>query len=159
MSAQKKRAVTAKTDRVPVSGLRDILTVYGKNPAFEYRFVVDVDERGSRIQRFMRGGWEFTQGGEQSEVIVGEQCVYRSEESGSIIRYPSGGGKHSYLMQIERELYEEDQRAKQREINDTENIILRQRTDEDNEHGQYSGRQKVTDELKGSETDPLVNKY
>ena len=41
-----------KPERVPVDGMRDIMTVRGKDPAFKYRWVADTDEKGSRIWKY-----------------------------------------------------------------------------------------------------------
>ena len=119
------RVTENKPNRVPVSGIRDILTVYGKDDRFKYRFVDDVDEKGMRIMRFTRGGWTFTEGGEHSDIVVGEECVYKTRDGSSIIRFPSGQGRFSYLMQIPREIWDSDQKAKQDEIDEVEATITR----------------------------------
>jgi len=131
------RETENKPNRVPVSGLRDILTVYGKNPDFSYRFVEDADERGSRIQRFLRGGWNFTRAGERDEISVGQECVYKSKQDGSIVRYNTGGGRYSYLMQIPMKLFKEDQRAKEASIAEQEQAIVGKRPTKGDELGQY----------------------
>jgi hypothetical protein len=141
--AKTNRLTENKPDRVPVSGLRDILTVYGKDDRFKYRFVEDSDERGMRIMRFQRGGWTFTEAGEESDIIVGEECVYKSRQGESIIRYATGHARYSYLMQIPKELWTEDQKAKQDAITETEKTMTRRKHEDDNELGQY-GKLKIT---------------
>jgi len=135
---QQNRQTKNKPTRVPVSGIRDILAVYGKDPNFEYRFVKDTNEGGMRIHTFMRGGWTFTEGGDHSSIVVGDECVYKSEKGhGSIVRYPADAGAFLYLMQIPKELYDEDQQAKQDAIDEIEDQITKKRSSEHDELGQY----------------------
>ena len=127
--------MTNKQQRVPVSGQRDILTVYGKDPSKEYRFVLDNNDGGLRIQQFIRGGWEFT---DANTVTVGEENVWKSEKSGgSVVRKPAGEGKYLYLMEIRKEWYDEDQRSKAERIEESEASITGKRSPESNELGQY----------------------
>ena len=123
-------------DRIPVSGQREILTVYGKNPDLAYRWVRSSDEEGSRIFAFHQAGWDFVQAG---EVKIGQSLVYKTENVGSIIRTPSKDGGYLYLMCIPKELYDEDQARKAAEIDETERQIFAPETDE----GQY-GKTKQT---------------
>jgi hypothetical protein len=139
----KNRQTENKMKRVPVSGMRDILTVYGKDPAFEYRFVKDEHENGSRIARFTRGGWEFTRPDKHNQIIIGQEAVYKTEQDESIIRFPAGSGQFNYLMQIRKELYDEDQKTKQDNIDELESTMTGTRTSDDNELGQY-GQIKIT---------------
>lgn len=130
------RETSAKQTRVPVSGLRDILTVYGKDPTKKYRFVQDKGDNGMRIQNFKRGGWEFTDA--SGGIKVGQESVYKSERTtGSIVRYPSGEGYYSYLMEINKEWYDEDQAAKAEAIDELEETISGKRSSDDNKLGQY----------------------
>lgn len=129
-----------KFDRVPVSGMRDILTVLGKDPNFHYRFVKDTNEDGSRIQRFIRGGYEFERVGQNKDIQVGADAVYKSRRKGvgSIIRFPGDShGTHLYLMRIKREWYDEDQGEKTRAIDEVESQITRKKSSDENELGQY----------------------
>jgi len=138
---QENRLTENKPRRVPVSGQRDILTVYGKDPGKEYRFVKDKDENGMRIQNFKRGGWEFTD--PKTGISVGEENVHKSKKgTGSIVRYPAGEGEWLYLMEIRKEWYEEDQVTKQELVNESESSIAGKKSSDDNELGQY-GNVKV----------------
>lgn len=130
-------------NRVPVSGTRDVLTVYGKDPDLEYRWVSDKSEDGARIYVFTRAGWFFVP---SDEVEIGESNVYKSENYGSIVRQPDGGGSYLYLMAIEKDLYLEDQKAKQEEIAEEERAITRER-DEEVDDGQY-GKNKLGFDLR-----------
>ena len=118
--------------RVPVSGNRDILTIVGKDPAFEYRFVLDKSEDGQRIKRFKDAWWVLVDGSD-GQHIVGQDTVYKTENVGSIIRVPAGNSQFYYAMRIPKEYYKQDQNLKQTEITDREKAIIE--TDSDN--GQY----------------------
>lgn len=112
--------------RIPMhGGFRDVITVLGKDPAFEYRWVMDVDERGSRIFRFQQAGWHFAP---RDGLDIGEHSVYRSASLDSDIVRTSAGkdGRYLYLMRIEREYFEEDQAAKDEAIRDRKRDLLRQ---------------------------------
>lgn len=122
-------AVTEKVRRVPLAGFRDILSVEGQDPNFVYRFVKDVDSLvenkegsvemrpGQRIMRFQAAGWTFV---DSESVTVGSNHVWKTENVGSIVRIPAGNNEYLYLMRIRKEWYEEDQRAKERDLLDIE---------------------------------------
>ena len=134
-----------KPNRIPVSGLRDIMTVLGKDENFAYRFVVDKMERGARMMRFERGGWTYARQDDlPGGISVGEESVYKTKKHGSIVRFPSGEGYFSYLMKIKKEWYDEDQAAKANAINEVEQTIIGTgRPDGEENHGQY-GSVKIT---------------
>ena len=125
-------ATTGRTPRVPISGNRDILTVDGKDPAFEYRWVLDSSESGQRIMKFNRAWWDLVESGD-GQHVVGQDMVYKTENVGSIIRSPAGNAKFYYLMRIPKEYFEADQKAKQKDISDKEQHM----TQTDNDNGQY----------------------
>ena len=127
---QTRAAEAVRPTRVPVSGHRDLLTVLGKDPDFEYRFVSDVNEMGNRIVRFQEGGWEFAP---SDNLRIGQAMVYKTSDLGSIVRVPEGqrGDGYMYLMRIKKEWYDEDQVAKQDQIDVVEADMRRER-DPDN---------------------------
>lgn len=137
-----KRATRAsnKPKRVPVSGLRDIMTVLNKDTDYVYRWVVDLDERGGRILTYERAGYSLV---ESDSVEVGADAVYKTRQEGSIVRLPTGGGKFSYLMRINKAWYKQDQKAKQDAIQETEDAIMRTRDSSDKDSGQY-GKVKIS---------------
>jgi len=117
------RADENKPTRIPVSGNRDILTVQGKDKDYEYRWIVDADENGHRIFRFMQGGWEFAT--TEQGLKIGQAAIYKSENVGSILRVPAGKtiaskGEYQYLMRIKKQFYREDQVAKEKALKETE---------------------------------------
>lgn len=123
---------TERPARVPVSGNRDILTVDGKDPSFQYRWVLDASEDGQRIIRFTKAWWDLVRS-DDGQHTVGQDMVYKTENVGSIIRVPAGSGKFYYLMRIPKEYYVEDQKSKAQEISEREKAM----TQTDNDNGQY----------------------
>ena len=128
-----------KETRVPVDGARDIMTVFGKSDDFMYRWVTDSDEKGSRIWKFKRGGWDLvTMDSEEEELQIGEEAVYKSEDAGSLYRLHSGAGLFSYLMRIRKEWFKEDQQKKWDAIDALESGIMGETESQgDENHGQY----------------------
>lgn len=103
--ATTRSSSTTRPKRVPVSGNRDILTVSGKDDAYEYRIVND---RDNRIQKFKDGGWEIADGDEQlSAGSLGDASAMGSIKSKDV-----GQGTHGIVMKIKKEWYDEDQKAK-----------------------------------------------
>lgn len=131
-----------KPKRVPVSGMRDIMTVLNKEEGYEYRWVTDVDEKGSRIYKYKRGGWEMSPlQTADGNIIVGEEAVFRTEAKEDIIRLHVGGGQFGYLMRIKKEWYDEDQKDKAAEIDAMEDTITGTGSSTGENFGQYG---KVT---------------
>lgn len=95
--------------RVPIGGNRDILTVYGKEDGWHYRWVLDV---GNRTRKFQKAGYEFV----THEVLVGDARSGTPEGLGSAVEALSGNGSQKLvLMRIKQEYYNEDQEAKELE--------------------------------------------
>lgn len=99
--------------RTPI-GVRNILTVTGKEPGYEYRIVNDA---GDRVEEFKDNGWEVVEAG---SVRVGEKRVDRGSTLGSAATVSVGGGTQGIVMRIPKEFYDEDQAAKQAYVNKTE---------------------------------------
>ena len=100
-----------KKTRIPVGAARDILTVQGKDPNYEYRWVLDDPKRPGRLQRFKDGGYEVVTDTNE----VGQNTVDRGKKLGSAITRPDGGNT-LVLMRILKEWYDEDQAAKEEKI-------------------------------------------
>lgn len=105
--------------RVPVSGPRDVLTVYGKDPNYEYRIVND---QNNRISRFQKGGWEIVTD-EMGSYEVGAPRIGEPTPEGTPIKISVGGHIQAYLMRIKKEWYEADQKAKQAYVDELEKQI------------------------------------
>ena len=104
------KAPVSRVTRVPVSQ-RNILTVKGKDPAYEYRVVNDVDDR---IAQFIEGGYELV---DDSSTGVGDKRVSQGTAVGSKKIFSVGQGTKGYLMRIPKEWHEEDQTKKQAFVN------------------------------------------
>ena len=126
------------SDRVPVSGMRDIMTVLNKEEGYSYRWVTDIDEKGSRIYKFKRGGWDMAPlHTPDGKLTVGEEAVFRTEGKEDIVRLHVGAGQFAYLMRIKQELYDEDQKAKAEAIDEVEATISSKGSATGENFGQY----------------------
>jgi len=72
---------------------------------------------GSRLQKRLARGWEFVYDKNPSET-TGD--VGRGSQMGSAVTRPAGNGGTLYLMVIEQELYDEDMRAYNAKLDETE---------------------------------------
>ena len=134
-------------ERVPVDGMRDVMTVYGKDTdRYSYRWVEDSDEKGSRMWKFKRGGWELVYvDNEDSAISVGDEAVYKTKDNETIVRLHTGEGRYSYLMRIKKEYFLEDKAAKEVSIRETEEgIFVSQTSQGDANDGQYGSVIKET---------------
>jgi len=104
--------------RTPIHGRRGKLNVRGKEDGFEYRIVNDIDDR---IQEFLEAGYELVKN--DGTHRVGDKRVATPNSLDSNVVLSVGGGDKAVLMRIKKEWYEEDQAAKQREVDDLENTI------------------------------------
>lgn len=104
--------------RVPV-GRRNILTVDERDPAYNYRWVNDVD---SRIQMFEEAAYEAV----KTPTEVGDPRAGDASQLGTTVRKPVGGGKSAVLMRIPKEFYDEDQAAKEARLKATEQALLQE---------------------------------
>lgn len=95
--------------RTPV-GMRNKLTVDGKDPNFVYRIVNDAP---GRIDDFKDAGWEICSA---SEVRVGDRRVNETTPEGALaeVNVNSGDGARAYVMKVKREWAEEDLAERER---------------------------------------------
>ncbi len=110
------KAPAGRVTRTPVSQ-RNILTVKGKDPNYEYRIVNDVDDR---IAQFLEGGYEVV---EDEAVDVGDKRTSQGSSVGTKKIFSVGQGTKGYLMRIRKEWYQEDQAKKQGFVNQQEASI------------------------------------
>ena len=103
------KAPSGRVKRTPVSG-RNRLTVQGKDPNYVYRIVNDEEDR---IARFQEGGYELLQ---EEAVKVGDKRANQTSSEGSVKQLSVGGGKKAFVMRIRKDWYEEDQKAKQAQV-------------------------------------------
>ena len=107
------KAPAGRVTRTPI-GTRNILTVKGKDPNYEYRIVNDVEDR---ITQFQEAGYEVVQ---SESVEVGDKRAASGTSIGSAKTLSVGQGTKAYLMRIKKEWYTEDQQAKQGQVNEIE---------------------------------------
>jgi hypothetical protein len=107
---------TTRAKRTPV-GQRNVLTVSGKDPEFTYRVVNDT---GDRIAQFLEAGYEFV---DAATHRVGDKRVNNASPEGSKAQVSVGKGDKAFVMRIKNEWYNEDQFAKQKEVDRLEQSI------------------------------------
>ena len=108
---------TRRRSRLPADGRRRRLRVGRKDPNYVYRWVVDEDG-GDRMREFYQDmDYDFVRSG---------SLEVTSEDMGSNISQvanKSVGGQRHYLMAKPRQMYEEDQEAKQRRNDATDEML------------------------------------
>ena len=117
-----------RPNRTPVSGGRDILAVRDQDPNYVYRWVNDIDDR---IERFKDGGYEPV----TSDLEVGTKAVDRNSKLGSVITKMVGNKVVAVLMRIPKEWYEEDQKAKQEQLDESDKAL---RANQDVDYGKLT---------------------
>lgn len=117
--ADNKLPTKRKARRTSINGGRNILTVSGKDPAFEYRVVND---DGDRISQFEEMGYEVVK---DQNITVGDRRIANPTKEGSPIQISVGGGTKAYVMRIKKEWYDEDQAEKAKRIEESEKGMLR----------------------------------
>lgn len=128
------RATERPRQRVGVGGYRDKLTVEGKDPDYEYRWILSSVEKSGRILNLRARGYEFVKAEDHD---FGESDVYKSEDEGSLIRTPAGkDGDFLYLMRIRKEYYEEDKADKSKRILD-EHEAVRKYSQQEGVYGKF----------------------
>ena len=126
-TAQATGKSVSQKERVPMH-VRQVLNANARN-GFVRRVVSDTPER---IARFELAGWNVVQDG----TSIGDQIAGRAESMGSASAVPVGHGSWGVLMEIPRDIYDEDQTAKQAKIEADEKAFL---TDTADEVGQNTG--------------------
>ncbi len=116
MRRENTQRSSGRPSRTPV-GVRSKLSVAGKDPNFEYRFVNDIDDR---VAQFQDQGWEIVPA---ADVKVGEKRADQASPEGSLAQVSVGGGTKAFLMRQKKEWYQEDQTAKQAEIDRLEHSM------------------------------------
>jgi hypothetical protein len=110
----------SRPKRTPING-RNILTVTGKDPNYVYRIVNDV---GDRIAMFKEACYELV---DSDSVKVGDRRVNVASAEGSKAQVSvDREGTKAFVMRIPKELYEEDQRAKQVHVDELEQSIKKE---------------------------------
>jgi len=129
--AQDNLATKRKPRRTNISSTRNVLTVEGKDPDFEYRIVNDA---GDRVAQFEERGYEVVT---DNNIRVGDRRIANPTKEGSPVQISVGGGQKAYLMRIKKEWAIEDRKAKDRLVDETEKSMLRD-TKEAADYGKIS---------------------
>lgn len=114
--ARQTSSASARPTRTPISG-RNVLTVSGKEPGYTYRVVND---QGSRVAEFLDRGYELV---EAADVRVGDKRVNATTPEGTKAQVSVGKGEKAFVMRIKQDWYDEDQKAKQVQVNELEAAI------------------------------------
>jgi hypothetical protein len=114
--------------RTPINGQRSVLGVKGKDPAYEYRIVNDVNER---IEEFIERGYDVVTDG---DVTVGDKRVGKASASGSPVQISVGQGTQAYLMRIKKDWFVEDQKEKEKHLRKIESDLTAE-TKKDGNYG------------------------
>lgn len=107
------KSPSGRVKRTPV-GVRNVLTVKGKDPEYEYRIVNDT---GDRVAQFLDAGYEVVNA---ADVQIGDRRVNQSSTEGSVAQTAVGGGIKGIVVRIKKEWYNEDQAAKQAQVDASE---------------------------------------
>ncbi len=107
------KAPSGRVRRSPMTR-KNVLTVVGKEPGFEYRIVNDTEDR---IAEFVERGYEVVT---SNKIQVGDKRVSKATSEGSPVQMSVGGGKKGVVMRIRKDWYDEDQKAKQDYVAETE---------------------------------------
>ena len=107
-----------KTRRTGINQTRNVLTVEGKDPGFEYRIVNDT---GDRITQFEERGYEIVS---DSNIRVGDRRIANPTKEGSPIQISVGGGQKAFLMRLKKEFYLEDRKARDALVDEQEKGML-----------------------------------
>lgn len=110
--------------RTPVGGPRNVLRVEGSKKGYQYRVVNDV---GDRIESLKERGYEVVT--DEPNIRVGDARVGANHSPGSPIIVNVGGGIKGVVMRQRQEWYDEDRKAKDEEVDRTEQERWREARD------------------------------
>lgn len=116
-----KKSPSGRVKRTPVTE-RQILTVKGKEPGYQYRIVNDV---GDRIAQFQEMGYELV---DDKDVRVGDRRIQQVKAEGTKAQVSVGQGIKAFVMRQKQEWFDEDQAAKQERVNQLEQSTKNQAT-------------------------------
>ena len=103
-----------RTRRTPINGIRNKLSVRGKEPGFEYRIVNDVDDR---IEMMKERGYEIVT---DTSVTVGDKRIANPTQEGSPVKVSVGQGVQAYVMRQREDWHKEDQEIKRQQADELE---------------------------------------
>lgn len=110
-----------RKERIPISGVRDIFNTskYSIPDTLHACWVNDYN-----VDRFLDAGYEFWTG--QSGTQAGDKRIDSDTQIGSRVSKNVGNGVTGFLMVVPKEIWEEDQKSQNREVDEKESIMHRQ---------------------------------
>jgi len=137
----KSRAEERPIRKRSVGNHRDMLSTSNLDPEFEYRWVLGATENDKRIIFSRQDGWDLVDATVETEVVVGDFAVGKSDRLGSVYRFPAsrrGDNEYLYLMRMPKDLFTDRIAEQQAEIDEQELELTRERfAGDDEETGQY----------------------
>ena len=104
--------------RASINGTRNRLALRGQDPKYVYRIVNDIDDR---VQSLMEAGYEIVT---DNKLQVGDKRAGQATSSpGTPQTVSLGMGDKGVVMRIPRELFEERQAEKHREVKERESML------------------------------------
>jgi hypothetical protein len=107
---------SARPRRTPLN-IRNRLTVRNQESGYRYRVVNDVEDRVAQLQE---QGYEIVP---QDKVQVGDKRVDNASSLGSSSQISVGMGTKAVVMRQREDFWQEDQRAKQARVDETEQTM------------------------------------
>lgn len=112
--------------RVPINGLRDILSVKGKEDGYHYCWVTD-----AYVAKYELAGYDYV----THEVVVGDRRINAGAQIGAKVSMPVGNGTTGYLMRCPQEVYEEE-RSYVESLTDEQESAMRDASKESGRYGE-----------------------
>ncbi len=127
---------------------RDMLNTDNLDPEFSYRWMLGATENDKRIVFARQDGWDLVDATVETNIVVGDFAVGKSERLGSVYRFPAsrrGHEEYLYLMRMPKDLFDARVAEQQEEIDEQEAELTRTRyAGDDEETGQY-GQTAIND--------------
>jgi len=134
MNKAKKSADTTSRVRVPMGAQRDVTAVHSiDNDEYVGRWVNDVP---GRVERFKQAGYDMVE-----SASVGDSRVDGTHNESGCVSLDVGKGTTAYLMKQRRKYFDEDQQAKQKIVDESEESIRRNKND--NRNDGFNGEIKI----------------
>lgn len=131
----KKSADAKERVRTPLGAKRDILNVQNTPDGYVDRIVNDLP---GRIDRFKAAGYEVVE-----DAQLGTSHVDGNQASQGVVTKDVGKGVNAVVMRQRKEFYEEDQTAKQRDIDETESAMRRKKVNSNESNDGTYGEVKI----------------
>ncbi len=128
---------TERVRRTPINGTRNVMTASDKDPDFHYRFVNDT---GDRVARFQELGYEIVTDPKHK---LGDRRVAQATPEGSARTISAGGGVTAVLMRQRKDWFNEDQAAKQADIDEIEKSMKREALEGEGRYGKLEVGRKI----------------